>query len=117
MRNIPGEGQRDPQMVLDLIQRVTGTPINKLAAEVKQQADRLFPRRTTESMFMKLFTEIGELTENPENPEEIADVFIMLLDHAARQNVDLEAAIRKKMEINNNRVWEANELGVFRHVK
>lgn len=90
--------------------------IDNLALEVQNQADRLFPKRTPSSMFMKLFSEIGELVED-QNEEEYADVMIMLLDYGSKRMFDIEGSIRRKMIINEKRQWIQNELGVMKHVK
>ena len=90
--------------------------IDNLAYEVQTQADDLFPDRTDQSMFMKLFSELGELIESG-TEEEYADVMIMLLDYGSRKMFHIEPAIRRKMEINGQRKWVVNELGVFQHVE
>ena len=90
--------------------------IDNLALEVETQADQLFPNRTDASMYLKLFTEIGELVEDG-SEEEFADVMIMLLDFGSRKMFHIEAAIRKKMEINAARKWKETSSGVFRHVE
>lgn len=89
--------------------------IDNFAREVQYHADRLFPSRTPVSMFLKLFSEIGELVE-AQSEEEYADVMIMLLDYGAKSNFNIEAAVRHKMAINEKRNWATNELGVNRHV-
>lgn len=91
--------------------------IDELAEIVSIQADRLFPNRTTASMFMKLFSEIGELVDDLDSASELADVFIMLLDHAHRHKIPLVESIIDKMIINEDRKWFQSELGVMRHVK
>jgi hypothetical protein len=87
--------------------------VDTLALEVQEQADHLFPQRTDDSMFKKLFSEIGELVESP-NEDEWADVMIMLLDFGSRKLFNMELAIRRKMLINQNRTWEIVN-GVARH--
>lgn len=89
--------------------------IDNFAYIVQQHADKLFPNRTPASMFMKLFSEIGELVE-AQTEEEFADVMIMLLDYGSKRMFDIEGAVRKKMAINEAREWKINELGVARHV-
>lgn len=89
--------------------------IDNFAYEVQTHADRLFPNRTDASMFMKLFSELGELVEDG-SEEEYADVMIMLLDYGSRKMFHIEKAVRAKMEINGKRKWKANELGVMKHV-
>lgn len=90
--------------------------IDNFAYEVQQHADRLFPNRTPTSMFMKLFSEIGELVE-AQSEEEYADVMIMLLDYGSKQMFDIEGAVRRKMAINDQRKWVTNSLGVNKHVE
>lgn len=93
--------------------------IDILAQRVKEQADRLFPNRTDQSMFLKMYSEMGELagaTNNLETADEMADIFIMLLDYAKRKDINLSMAIQRKMGINDNRQWIANKLGVMQHV-
>lgn len=92
--------------------------INMIATCVKNQADRLFPKRTDQSMFLKLYGEVAEMIDatEPNRGGEIADVLIMVLDYAARKGIDIEAEIHHKMAINENRDWATNELGVFQHV-
>lgn len=94
--------------------------INNLATSIRQQADRLFPNRTDSSMFLKTYGELAELisAKTPEaRASELADLFIMLLDYGSRHNIDIRNAIIVKSSINDQRTWEANELGVFQHVK
>ncbi len=89
--------------------------INRLAQAVSEQADRLFPNRTDSSMFLKLFSEIGEMVDSPDDSMEIADVFILLLDHAYRKGVDITQIVEYKMAVNNSRQWKVSKLGVMRH--
>lgn len=92
------------------------TSIDELASEVTNQADRLFPKRTDASMFLKLYGEIAEMIESKGEADEVADVLIMVLDYAARRGIPIEAAIRAKMLVNEKRTWKINELGVAQHV-
>lgn len=97
--------------------RLRRIDIDELAGLVKIQADRLFPNRTTASMFMKLFSEIGELVDQPTSPHELADVFIMLLDHANRHGIPIAESVLDKMLVNEQRTWTKSSLGVMSHVK
>lgn len=90
--------------------------IDNFAYEVQCHADKLFPNRTPSSMFMKLFSEIGELVE-AQSEEEYADVMIMLLDYGSKQMFDIEGAVRRKMAINDQRKWVISDLGVASHVR
>lgn len=89
--------------------------IDELADRVKAQADRLFPHRTDSSMYLKMFKELGEMIEEGD-PDEVADVFIMLLDFAKRKEINIAEVVIRKMAINDQRDWVVNELGVMRHV-
>ncbi len=91
--------------------------IHQLAHRIKNQADRLFPSRTDQSMFLKVYSEMGELVSAPDDPEEFADLMIMLLDYGARKGFAIEYEVKKKMALNETRVWKQNENGVFQHVK
>jgi hypothetical protein len=91
--------------------------INELAAKVRAQADRLFPNRTDSSMFLKMYSELGEMTERPDDPMEVADAFILLLDYAHRKGINIRQVVEFKMAVNDNRSWIVNEMGVMRHDK
>lgn len=91
------------------------TPIDALAEAVKEQADFLFPNRTDNSMFLKMYEEMAEVITSNGDPLEVADIFIMLLDYAKRKGIDIEASVRKKMQINYGRSWIVTESGVCRH--
>lgn len=90
--------------------------MDNLALEVQTQADRLFPNRTDVSMFLKMYSELGELIDSGGSAEEYADVMIMLLDYGSRKHFPIEKIIREKMAINAKRKWQVSELGVMRHV-
>lgn len=47
------------------------------------------PQRTDVSMFLKFYGEIAEMIESGGDTDEIADVFILLLDYARRKNIDV----------------------------
>lgn len=91
--------------------------IDDLASEVRTQADRLFPNRTDQSMFLKIYSEIAELIDSDGDAGEYADMLILLLDYGHRKGICAENAIRFKMGINENRVWVKTSLGVMKHVK
>lgn len=81
-------------------------------------ADYLFPDRTDGTMYLKLYSEIGEMVDNPGSDDEIADVFIMLLDHAERHHIHVGAAVLAKLYKNLRRKWVIDpNTGVANHVK
>ncbi len=119
MFETPGEGEPDPEMREALINRIQGNDINLLAQQINRWANEQFPGRTRSGMFLKLYSEIGELVDaKPEDEAmEMADIFIMLLDYAAIKGTDLGWAIRAKMDINMKREWMKTPAGNWRHVK
>lgn len=90
--------------------------IDNFALIVQSHADVLFPNRTDDSMFKKMFSEFGELVESG-TEEEYADVMIMLLDYGSRKMFRIEYAIRAKMAINEKRKWTTTQTGVYKHVE
>ena len=82
--------------------------------------ERGFEKESIPEIFMLLSEEVGEMakaarkqidmkTDNnsrkPELAQEIADVFIYLLDICNHFNIDLEKAFRDKEEINKKKIW------------
>jgi NTP pyrophosphatase (non-canonical NTP hydrolase) len=80
--------------------------INKMAEQCKAMADKLFPNRTDASMYLKLYGELAEVIESHGDPDEVADVFILFLDYAARKRIDLHEAINRKLTILMDREWD-----------
>lgn len=93
------------------------TSVRTLTDEVFYWAENTFPQRTDVSMFLKFYGEIAEMIESGGDTDEIADVFILLLDYARRKNIDVATAVRRKLEVNRSRRWVTNVNGVNRHVE
>lgn len=94
--------------------------IDNLAKEVMDWADVAFPNRTDESMYLKMYSEIGEMIDAfaPEEvTDEVADVLIMLLDFGKRKGINLEQAVLRKLEINRLREWGITHSGTYRHTE
>ena len=83
--------------------------------------ERGFSKETIPQVFMLLMEECGEMAKAARKfqkmrtdknskehnlEDEIADVFIYLLNICNKCDVDLEKAFRRKEEINKQRVWE-----------
>lgn len=90
--------------------------------EVVRWANRQFPNRTPNIAILKLFSELGELIDEPDKKTEWADVFILLIDIAYLCGIsgnDILHAIDEKMKINQKRTWQRqNEItGVISHQK
>lgn len=95
----------------------TARDIDKIAHEICAWADRTFPDRTDQGMFLKLYGEIAEMIEAGDDcGDEIADVLILILDYAARKNIDPGRAIRNKMLVNMTRKWQRTASGNWQHV-
>jgi NTP pyrophosphatase (non-canonical NTP hydrolase) len=90
--------------------------VDQFAEHVKAVADRLFPERTDQSMFLKLYEEVAEVIASDSEHDELADLFILLMDHAKRKNMDIENSVKAKLAILETRVWEMTPQGTFHHV-
>lgn len=91
--------------------------VQELQAEVAGWIDPLNPNRTSLSTVAKILEEIGELiaSERMNDPLELADVAILVLDLFHLQKVDLVKAVQAKLEINRTRTWQIADSGAMRH--
>lgn len=91
--------------------------MDRLQADILAWANGISPGRSPQDAVVKLVSEASELLDavlNGKDVEgELGDCIILLLDLAAMHNINLAHAGHKKMGINRNRVWEA-ENGVIR---
>jgi len=112
------------ELVCKLINGFIGNDCNynlqHLQSIVVEWADLKFPKRVPSMALLKMFSEIGEVIDNPSDATEWADVLILFLDVAKLSGVsgnDLTTAFIEKMEINKKREWNVeNGLGVISHV-
>ena len=94
-----------------------GADIRQLQDRITRWADINFPNRTTADILLKLYEEVGEYARTPKSALELGDVMILLLDVAARNGIDVHAAIEAKMEINENRAWAVDpNTRIMRHI-
>ena len=93
------------------------TDVGALSEQVFEWAEEAFPVRTDISMYLKMYGEIAEMIESDGDPDEIADMFILLLDYAKRKKVDVTTAVMKKLDTNRARKWVTDKNGVNSHVK
>jgi len=93
------------------------THLGKLAQEVFDWAEATFPDRTDTSMYLKMYGEVAEMIESGGHPSEVADMFILLLDYAKRQKIDIVSAVIDKLNVNRRRQWTTDRNGVNSHVK
>lgn len=91
--------------------------VGALQQAVWEQGNQLFPDRKPQQAFVKLYSELGEVIDNPHDGSEWADVFIMLFDLSKMYDIDVGHVVREKMEINSRRKWKLNQSGIFQHVK
>lgn len=79
---------------------------------------RTFPTSTPASVAAHLRKEVKELNDSPESAEELADIVMLAFHSAARQGIDLTAAIDQKLAVLKTRTWQSpNEEGFQEHVK
>lgn len=83
----------------------------------KGVADHLFPARTDQTMFLKMYGEISELVGKAGDPGELADLFILLLDYAERHHINAAHAVLLKLHTNLRRKWAIDPVtGVAQHI-
>jgi len=90
--------------------------IDKLTWEIVQWANSVFPNRSPESAFLKLYEELGELVRDPSKPLEWADVGIIILDLMHMHHINMAEVVRAKLAINKKRAWIINSLGTLQHI-
>lgn len=74
--------------------------LKALQKEVGQWADGAMPLRTYRDAFDKLaLEEIPELWKSPMDPDEYADVAIILFDLAYMAGIDIEEAVKTKLNV------------------
>lgn len=83
--------------------------------QVVSWANRRLPNRTVQSALLKLTEEHGELIRDPSNPDEYADILIMLLDLANMHEVDIRQALINKIRVNETRNWLETPTGTYQH--
>jgi NTP pyrophosphatase (non-canonical NTP hydrolase) len=91
--------------------------VQELQREIAEWIDPLNPDRTSLSTIAKILEELGELiaSERMNDPLELADVAILVLDLFYLQQVDLSEAVRAKLAINKSRNWQIADSGAMRH--
>ena len=86
--------------------------------EVTAWGRRQFPNSTVSSTMAHLKREIAELEADPGNPEEIADVLMLIIGLADLYHIDLAGALTAKLAINKARPWgEPDSEGVVEHLR
>lgn len=92
--------------------------LDVLARDIRVWQAATFPHATPGSVAEHLRREAEELAGEPTNPEEIADIFHLLVAAAEANGYDLIDVVATKFAINKNRQWRAPDLaGVVEHVR
>lgn len=87
-------------------------------SEVVTWAQETFGPSTPEAKVAHLVEEAHELAADPTDAEEMADVVMIVAHLAAGLGIDLNAAIRRKLEKNRSRTWATpDDRGVVRHIE
>lgn len=92
--------------------------VDRLQAEIEAWIQPLHPERSPYGTIAKLLEEVGELiaSDRMNDPLEVADVLILVLDLATLLDVDVTEAVRAKLAINAQRSWVAADNGALRHL-
>jgi NTP pyrophosphatase (non-canonical NTP hydrolase) len=89
-----------------------------LQQEVITWVNSVYPKRTLMTTLIKYQEEVAEVVKAPTDEMELADIMILTLDLFHQAGVDVDTAVRKKLEINRNRSWAIEPTtGVMRHTK
>jgi NTP pyrophosphatase (non-canonical NTP hydrolase) len=87
----------------------------QLQSEVTRWVASMFPDASAATNIQKMQSELEKLLKTPWSEDEMADVLIVLSAYASRFGVDLENAVRRKMEINRQRNWHREADGTYQH--
>lgn len=89
-----------------------------LSEMVQAWANQAVPKRTYKSTLTKMvMEEIPEFLQTP-NAEELADIWILLLDIGVQLGIDPVEAVLDKMEVNANRTFVFDkDAGFYNHVE
>lgn len=80
-------------------------------------AEQQFRQSTPRSIINHLKEEFEELSDDPSDVEEMADMVMLIYHLAYKQGLDLVTAIEKKFRINQERKWgPVDERGVSNHI-
>ena len=92
--------------------------LDSLAAEIREWQDATFPTATAASAAKHLLSEAHELVAQPTDPEEMADIFLLVIAVANKAGVNLAEAAAAKLAKNKARKWgKPNADGYVEHVK
>jgi hypothetical protein len=92
--------------------------LDDLVRDIDEWQNKQFPTATVESKFEHLLEEIEEVRENPYDPMELADCFLLIVGMMRKAGFDVSTIVAEKLAINKSRKWgEPNELGFSKHIE
>lgn len=98
--------------------RASVPSLDVLAADIRAWQAETFPHATPASVAEHLRREAEELEAAPADPEEIADLFHLLIAAAEANGYDLIDVVASKFAINRARTWgQPDAHGVVEHVR
>jgi hypothetical protein len=98
--------------------RSSVTTLETLAREIRAWQAQTFPHATPESVAEHLRREAEELASEPSNPEEMADIFHLLVAAAEANGYDLVDVVATKFVVNKGRRWQSPDAaGVVEHIR
>ncbi len=90
--------------------------MRELQRDWKEFVETTFPLMTQDGQITKLAGEFQEFLDDP-SADEAADCIIVLMSWANVEGIDLEAAVRAKIERNRARTWQwIPEKQYYQHV-
>lgn len=98
-----------------------GRCLSEMTQEVTGWLLPILPERDAFNTLIKIQEELSEAlhalhTGEGRIEEELADIFVLLLDAAYLTNTDLQKEFEAKMNVNRQREWKPS-LGTMKHVK
>lgn len=95
--------------------------LNKFLSEQKKFSEKTFGKDyPLKSVLKHLGKEVKEVIANPDDMEEWADVFILLMDAMMRNNISFKKILKasnEKLKKNKKRQWKKGKDGVMHHKK
>lgn len=92
--------------------------LDTLARDIRAWQAKTFPYATPESIYEHLRRERQEQRDDPSNPEEMADLFQLLVALVEANGYDFVDVVATKFAVNLNRRWKKPDAaGVVEHVR
>jgi NTP pyrophosphatase (non-canonical NTP hydrolase) len=91
--------------------------LDQLVEEIFQWQQATFLDSTVEGRIKHFMEEVEEYTDNPNNGEEAADVFMLFVAIFKNHNIDLCSEVESKLQVNKARTWVKVPGGYSKHVR